>query len=888
MTLLDHAVAALEAGLPVVTVNTRLARSIRAAYHHRQLASGRRLWAAPCILPWAAWLHHCWEEATAGGVLDCPARLQPFAELLLWEDIIGSRSPAVSLPALAGLAAGAWRQAHAWRVQLGSREFAANSDTLAFQGWAQEFMALTEKQNRVEEARLADVVAAAFRSGAVQPSPRLCLAGFDELTPQQHDVVTALAAAGCQVSPLVAGAQRPGSSVVRCPDREAEVWFAAAWARTIIERSPQARVAIVIPSLSEIRSLVERVFLETFHPDLLAACRIPRPGAFHISEGQPLARIPVVRAALLALTFFERRIGLEEASAVLLSPYLAGADKGIFARARVDCALRECGHLMFEPARIVDVAASCRAPRLAARLKRALRKVQNAPESQSPSAWARTFSGFLKTLGWPRGAKLDTVEYQALDRWQDALSTLTSLDSVRPVISRSDALRLLRRIAEDTAFQLADEGSPIQVLSLREASGIEASHLLVSGLHDGAWPPPARPHPLLPLSLQKRLGLPGASPETSLERARLATQRWLATGAEVVFTYPAFDGEAELHPSPLLANIPEREPANGWRKFWTWRAVACPAQALETFESGRASPLPEGTTAGGGASLLRLQAACPFQAFARYRLHASDFPPAAFGLAELTRGSILHRALDYCWREIATWVALHEIKDADLREILRRNARRAMDEVRGPVESEWEDKLRTVELAVLEPLLMDWFALERRRARNFIVAGAEQQMELRLGGLHLRLRADRVDHVQGVGQIIIDYKLRSQPLSSNAWEGERPDEPQLPLYAIAAPQPPAALAFGLLSKGQVRFAGLSRDPNVLPDVPGWDPAQKELTWEGKIEKWRAVLEAVASSFRKGYAAVDPKRGGATCATCGLTPLCRVHEIPHAGLENKDE
>lgn len=889
MDLIDRAIAALETGVPVVTVNTRLARSIRGAYHERQSGRGRRLWASPSIMPWAAWLVRCWEEAIAGGVRDVPVRLQPFAEVLHWEEIIGAGGGSgVSSEAVAGLAASAWRQAQMWRVPLDSDEFSATDDTLAFQGWAREFQARLDRENRVEEARLADVVAGCFRSGAIPVPARLCLAGFDELTPQQRDVIAALAAAGCEVSHVAAIAEQPQATVVRCADREDEIRFAATWARSILERSPQAKIAIVIPSLGEIRGRVERVFLETFHPDVLTGGGSPRVSAFHLSEGRPLASIAVVRVALLALKFFEGRISLEEAGELLLSPYLKGAEKGFYARARVDYALRARGEMVIDPGRMVEAAVSNRARRLAARLERALRKAAKAPQRQSPSAWARTFSGFLKRLGWPGGAKLDSSEYQALDRWKDALSVLAALDSVRPVTSGSEALRLLRRIAENTAFQLADEGSPVQVMSLGEASGIDASHILVSGLHDGAWPPPARPHPLLPLSLQRRLGLPGGSPENSLERARAVTERWLTTGVETVFTYPAAEGEAELHCSPLLAKIPERDSAHSQSRYETWREVMARAAAREDFEPGRASPIAEGKTAGGGASLLRSQAACPFQAFGRYRLHARDFPSASFGMAEITRGTILHRALDYCWREMATSAALQAMEEERLREVVRHSARRAMEETRTGMEGEWEDKLRAVEAAVLEPLLMDWFALERRRSRDFTVAGAEQPMELELGGLHLRLRADRVDEVEGVGKVIIDYKLRSQPLSSKAWEGERPDEPQLPLYAIAAQEPPAALAFGLFSKGEVRFAGLSRDPDVLPGVAEWGTGGEELTWEEKIESWRSVLGALASSFREGHAAVDPKRGEVTCATCGLTPLCRVHEIPHTGLENGDE
>ena len=51
----------------------------------------------------------------------------------------------------------------------------------------------------------------------------------------------------------------------------------------------------------------------------------------------------------------------------------------------------------------------------------------------------------------------------------------------------------------------------------------------------------------------------------------------------------------------------------------------------------------------------------------------------------------------------------------------------------------------------------------------------------------------------------------------------------------------------------------------------------EADWAAMTAGWKSVLEALAREFEAGRAAVDPKRGLATCRNCDLHTLCRVHE-----------
>jgi hypothetical protein len=124
-------------------------------------------------------------------------------------------------------------------------------------------------------------------------------------------------------------------------------------------------------------------------------------------------------------------------------------------------------------------------------------------------------------------------------------------------------------------------------------------------------------------------------------------------------------------------------------------------------------------------------------------------------------------------------------------------------------------------------------------------------------------------------RVVIDYKTGEH--HPNAWLGARPEQPQLPLYAVTSEVAPAALAFARLRTGKTGFHGLAAEVGLLPGVS----PQKDVDWQEQLEEWRQELDRLATEFRAGWAAVDPRDGDQTCRTCGLTALCRVSELSEA-------
>ena len=109
---------------------------------------------------------------------------------------------------------------------------------------------------------------------------------------------------------------------------------------------------------------------------------------------------------------------------------------------------------------------------------------------------------------------------------------------------------------------------------------------------------------------------------------------------------------------------------------------------------------------------------------------------------------------------------------------------------------------------------------------------------------------DRVDEVDG-GEVLIDYKTGDA--SPNDWLTERPDAPQLPLYAILSEaERLQGVAFGLVRAGEGRaLKGYAAREGILP---GKLTKMKEAaTLEAQVERWREVLVGLAEEFYAGEA-----------------------------------
>ena len=881
----------LAGGVTVLTPNQRLAQALAREFDAAQAAQGRSAWESADILPYAAFVERCYEDALYSEVgSGLPILLTPAQQHALWDDII-RRSDAgdalLAIPETAALAADAWNIAHAWRLLDSLRSGELNEDAAAFRDWCAAYSLRCERERHTDAALLPDLIAAQL-SGAALPRPKwLVLYGFDIVTPQQRALFDALGAAGTEV--YVSAQERREASVLRlaCVDARDEIGSAAAWARARLEADPQASIGIVVPDLAERRQALVRAFRRVMAPASILPGAGEQPLPFNVSLGVALTSYPLVQAACMILDLAGREIDFARASLLLRSPFIAAGEAEAAGRARLDLELRRRAEPAITLDRLLATIAAADggafAPELAQRLRRLAEfRRSGLFAARAPSAWAKAISEALRLMGFPdKGRSLDSAEYQTLKKWHEVVAGFALLDRVQAKMGYGEALVRLKRLAAQTLFQPEAPDAPVQILGVLESAGIAFDHLWVMGLTDDAWPIHPRPNPFLPLEAQRQARVPEASIEATLALDAAITRGWLAAAREVVLSHAGAEGERKLLPSPLLRDLPQGELA--LPAYPRLRDRIHAAADIAAIEDAVAPPLSAGAMLTGGTAVISDQSACPFRAFARHRLAAQSPAAPHAGLDAMERGILVHRVLASAWGQLKTKTNLDATGADDLDALLVRAADEAVARVKRDRPATLAGRFAEVEKARLVRLARAWLEMEREaRGDDFTVAAVEDKRNIVVGPLTLRGKLDRVDELEDGRRLVIDYKSTAAP--AGAWLGERPDEPQLPLYLVATEPDAIAIAFAQVKAGEMKFAALAADETLLPirkSLP-------DLGWDAQLGEWRRVLDRLASEFAAGAAAVQPKHPATTCRNCDVQPLCRIHERLGAAISGQDD
>lgn len=879
----------LESGATLVTPNRRLARDLGRRFNLAQIGAGRSAWPSADVLPWNAWL-----ERTLGEAARDDARLHllgPAQELALWQRLIEpwrAESPLLDTAAAARSAAAARRLQLAWRIDLRPEADGLPQDARTWLAWARGFEAACRDGAWLEPAQVPDALAARVRAGGARLPALLILYGFEPLSPQEQALLEALRAAGTRVAVRDADLVESRVRRAQCLTAEEEWAQAARRARALLVADAAQRIGVVVPDLSLRRDAVLRIFDETLDPGRLLPGAPRRSAVCNVSLGVPLSAYPLVHTALAVLRLAQGRLALTETGALLRSPFLAAAEYEFLRRALLDAQLRRRGALEVEPADVLegargrspDDASAC--PQLALRLAAWIPRAQQAQTlRQPPSAWTATFLSLLAALGWPGERTLDSDEYQTWVKFRDTVAGLAHLDGVLDRLRYPQALGWLTRLAADTLFQPESEEVPVQILGTLESVGLQFDHLFVTGLHDEAWPQPARPNPFLPVAVQRAHGVPHASSEWELGFARRMTALWRGGAPQVILSCPTRERDRVLRPSPLLAGLAAAEDAPDGPPAYAKRIRE--HARLEHVSDGAAPPLAAALAAAagdaplvfdvsGGAAVLQDQAACPFKAFAVHRLGARELEEGRPGLDARERGTLLHRAVALLWGELGSQRRLLALPEEQLLGIVSNAVDGAIASMSRRRPDAFGAAFTELERTRLQRLLLALLELERRRA-PFEAVAREEPRTLRLSALRLQARVDRIDALDDGRRVILDYKTGKA--GTGEWDGDRPDSPQLPLYAVTDTGELAALAFVVPRAEEIAFKGLGAEPGLLPGVPAVERPQE---WGARLAQWRGVLETLAAQFVAGHAPVAPKHYPSTCEYCALGALCRVKEL----------
>lgn len=903
--------AKLRDGETLVTGNSRLARYVKNRYNLWRAGQGARSWQSPGVISWNTWIDRLWETASlreipgTGRAVPGPGQL-----LSLWEQALKTptvRHTLLRPESLANQLRETRELIVEWRLDQGDTAWfgAENENHGAFRQWNRTFESRCERDHWISPEDRLPILCSALAAGLLPPAEIVNLLGFDEFTPGRAALLNALGESGNRLFRLKITPMRDRAVLWKYRDGKHELRQMGRWVRYWFEKEPEATIGIVVPDLQNRRLEVDRQLEEILCPGHAQTGQQPKPWNF--SMGISLASLPMIATAFDLLKLLDRRIDIQAIGRVLRSPWLRGGQGERNRRALLEKCLREN-----YPRQLTLKELSWRA---AEEMTRDRDGAELPPEEQAPqawnsplfsgvlvtlqrferesggpraaSAWARAIDGLLAGVGWPldealpnSGVEERAYHWQALQHWRECLRELATLDATEQGLTRAAAIGRLQQICRDKVFQPKTPDVRIQVLGLYEVNGLRFDHLWVLGLHNGNWPASAKPNPFIPGRLQRDAAMPNSSPQRELEVARRVTRRLLETAPDCVFSYPRqVDGEETL-PSPLLETeeIDTGSEPPAWRGQ-TWRDIVAMSEPPQTGPLRSPGPLVH-PTARGGSSILKHQALCPFRAYASNRLGAEGLETPADGISPALHGSLVHRVLELFWRETRTQAALLDMDEASLGEKIRSYVESVTNEDRGLRQ---RPAFRHVEAGRIHRHVMRFLALEKQRER-FEVVAFEKRIQPVINGQPIKLVIDRVDRLEDGEEIIIDYKTGSE--DPKKWFGERPDNPQLPLYAISADTTPAGVAFGIIRDDGCLFKGVVRRGGLLPDLPPNETkATRYLVEAGRdlpatISAWRQVLERLVADFQSGEAAVDPKAGLNTCTKtwCELQSLCRVGEL----------
>jgi len=932
---------ALVRGWAVLTANQRAARTWRHGFDLRQRTLGVAHWQPPAIFAWETWTKGLWHRLLLEGHASA-LLLNRSQEHSLWRAVVEARGESdpdaerhsASLRPVDSLAADAWLLLHAYRARRLLHASADSADTRTFERWAGEFDRRCARSNLLTAAQLSETLRAAISSGTLKlaspgngtESAGFLLVGFDVKTPAQTALFEAVEAAGSEidefrlpspglpsspVSSVRVGRTPPGpddlpdtarGSLVHAADEHLELIACAHWLRAWLTERPGSRLAVIVPALEAERAEIDRVFRQVLAPELEDIAAPAHSGPFEFSLGVPLAQTSMFVSAFDILRWATAPLPLDRVSALLLSPHFAPshletshaeAAPEHLARAEFDAFVVRRQHLLQPELSLDDLLALASRPNsspgLPVLLKhlRALRPLfRNRDMTTGERAhadWAATIHELLEAAGWATSGRDDSVEFQTRRKWESALDELATLDFDGLRVGFSTALAALERIAAETLFAPESRHAPIQVMGPLESAGSIFDALWFLRANDLAWPATPSPNPLLSWRLQRELGMPGADPARDSAHARRITQRIAASAPTVLFSYAQESAEGRQRASLTLAGLALEAHAAG--NF----APSEPAPttiAIEAVADDEPVPPPPDRVLRGGAGILQSQAACSFRAFAEKRLFSAALDDRGLGLDPRERGNLVHVVLEGFWAEVETQAALARMTSAERDGLLVRSIDRALTRHTASAALGWGRAYLAAERQRLLKLLRPWLDYELTRPAFAVKSREEALNDVPIGPLRLNIRVDRVDQLLSGdetdgGEIILDYK--TGPARPADWLGDRPDAPQLPLYAVVSRwpasqspaselRPLAAIAFASVRPGKTMgLDGYAAHEGVLPK-----PSKlKTASLEAQVDEWRGVLTSLATDFHSGQALVSPKQYPTTCRYCQQRLLCRL-------------
>jgi ATP-dependent helicase/nuclease subunit B len=492
------------------------------------------------------------------------------------------------------------------------------------------------------------------------------------------------------------------------------------------------------------------------------------------SGGAPLALLPVGAYLNLVLAAASPQAGAVDLLALLKHPFAACGMEPAACREKARAAEIALRRLEDEN---MNWARQCIGP-LTQNWRRALPLSDHVDAHVAAAeAAARTPHESGQARLW-RGDVGDAVT-EWFDEWRDGAVGF-------PPLTGRDYAALFATLSESKTMRCARATHPrLSILGPLEARLISADLVIMGGMNEGSWPPDPGFDPWMSRPMRHDFKLPLPEFRIGLSAHDFAT---IACAPEVMLTRAARSGGTPSMPSRFLLQLDAvlratglsgndgdaLKPAEPWR---VW------AQALDTPEEiepcGAPQPRPPLDLRPNRLSVTDIGTwrRNPYAIYAKYVLGLRKLDELDAPLDASDKGNVIHAALEAFVRDWPTALpADAEYKLLDIgRALFTRDANMKQD---------GDPRVQAFWWASFVGIARWFVAHERkRRATGIMPIQPEVRGTIRIDGLTLRGRADRIDRQADGGLVIVDYKTGSVPKTK---EVEKGIEPQLALLALIA------------------------------------------------------------------------------------------------------
>jgi ATP-dependent helicase/nuclease subunit B len=840
--------------------NTELAAALFDAIERAHRDAGDEIWPTPRVHDFAGWLREQYVQKQLTNS-ESPRVLSEVEERELWRTVIDTADLGQDFLDPAGAARAARRARRTLReydIPLRALIDESSEEVQAFLSWNQAF----DQRCRA----LGCISADSLLSSLGEPHSAVTWIESPQWRPvarqwlQRHG------------QPLVP--QGLGSATVSqlaAPSPAAELSAIADWAGSHLANEG-FRAWICIPDLGRRRPEVVDALDAVLAPRRFGLRGEVDAAPYAVAGGTVLAEYAPVRAALEVLAAGLGALSFARFSALLRAPELQAVGSDASAAALLDVALRRRASSEADLESWLDLAErTARSEGMDAvaavqRLRQSQRVLLDLHGAHPLSEWVSVWIAALEAGPWAMRSRWSSSEYQAAERFRELLASLAMADALLGTHSREAALRILRRAVHDTAFQVQTGVPAIWISGQLMDPWLNYDGLWVSGCNDEQWPAPIAPIALLPVRLQRQYGVISAGVESQMTLAVELQNRWQMRASQCIFSHADPGDGSRSAPSPLLPRNTAPLPPLTLAPRPHWRALLESAPQLECLWDESAPPVLH-TERTRGVATLKAQSLCAFRGFAETRLDAQPLEQPVPGFNERERGELVHHALEHVWSVLRDSSSLQALSAEAQHALLDEGAGRALAVVckRRDPGARW----RLRERVRLQNLLGLWLDVERART-PFVVEALEGKQAARFGGLDFNVRIDRVDRLLDGACVLIDYKTG---IAMPDWRGERPDNPQLPIYALLRPEGLVAVAYAKVNAAEPGFVAESERRDIFR--PRSRPSQLEgmPNFAALVGIWSRRVERIAAEFVAGRAEVAPTLRA--CKNCGLKGLCRV-------------